>query len=63
MIRWLIWPGAKCGEPPVIEAELIEPYLYPRQGPGFGAMLAEEGWMSLGDQFLWIFTLETMPGF
>ena len=25
----------------VIEAELIEPYLYPRQGPGFGAMLAE----------------------
>ena len=25
----------------VIEAELIEPYLYPLQGPGFGAMLAE----------------------
>ncbi len=25
----------------VIEAELIEPYLYPAQGPGFGAMLAE----------------------
>lgn len=25
----------------VIEAELIEPYLYPQQGPGFGAMLAE----------------------
>ena len=25
----------------VIEAELIEPYLYPEQGPGFGAMLAE----------------------
>lgn len=25
----------------VIEAELIEPYLYPEQGPQFGAMLAE----------------------
>ena len=25
----------------VIEAELIEPYLYPLQSPGFGAMLAE----------------------
>ena len=25
----------------VIEAELIEPYLYPLQGPGFGAMLAK----------------------
>lgn len=25
----------------VIEAELIEPYLYPCQGPGFGAMLAD----------------------
>jgi glutathione synthase/RimK-type ligase-like ATP-grasp enzyme len=25
----------------VIEAELIEPYLYPLQGPGFGVMLAE----------------------
>lgn len=25
----------------VIEAELIEPYLYPEQGPGFGAALAE----------------------
>ena len=25
----------------VIEAELIEPYLYPLQGPGFGAMLAD----------------------
>lgn len=25
----------------VIEAELIEPYLYPEQGPGFGPMLAE----------------------
>lgn len=25
----------------VIEAELIEPYLYPEQGPGFGAMLGE----------------------
>ena len=24
----------------LIEAELIEPYLYPRQGPGFGTMLA-----------------------
>lgn len=24
----------------LIEAELIEPYLYPQQGPGFGAMLA-----------------------
>ena len=29
------------GELAVIEAELIEPYLYPPQGPGFGAMLAE----------------------
>ena len=25
----------------VIEAELIEPYLYPEQGPGFGKMLAD----------------------
>ena len=31
----------------VIEAELIEPYLYPLQGPGFGAMLAEEVLASL----------------
>ena len=30
-----------CGALAVIEAELIEPYLYPLQGPGFGAMLAE----------------------
>ena len=29
------------GELAVIEAELIEPYLYPQQGPGFGAMLAD----------------------
>ena len=29
------------GELAVIEAELIEPYLYPLQGPGFGRMLAE----------------------
>ena len=29
------------GQLAVIEAELIEPYLYPLQGPGFGAMLAE----------------------
>ena len=29
------------GELAVIEAELIEPYLYPAQGPGFGAMLAD----------------------
>jgi hypothetical protein len=29
------------GELAVIEAELIEPYLYPLQGPNFGAMLAE----------------------
>ena len=29
------------GELAVIEAELIEPYLYPLQGPDFGAMLAE----------------------
>jgi glutathione synthase/RimK-type ligase-like ATP-grasp enzyme len=29
------------GELAVIEAELIEPYLYPLQGPEFGAMLAE----------------------
>ncbi|MDE2410976.1 MAG: hypothetical protein KGM18_04275 [Sphingomonadales bacterium] len=29
------------GELAVIEAELIEPYLYPEQGPRFGAMLAE----------------------
>ncbi|MFM5955363.1 MAG: RimK family alpha-L-glutamate ligase [Novosphingobium sp.] len=28
------------GQLAVIEAELIEPYLYPEQGPGFGAMLA-----------------------
>lgn len=28
------------GQLAVIEAELIEPYLYPLQGPGFGAMLA-----------------------
>jgi hypothetical protein len=25
----------------VMEAELIEPYLYPLQGPEFGAMLAD----------------------
>ena len=29
------------GELAVIEAELIEPYLYPEQGPGFGALLAD----------------------
>lgn len=29
------------GQLAVIEAELIEPYLYPEQGPGFGPMLAE----------------------
>ncbi len=29
------------GELAVIEAELIEPYLYPLQGPRFGALLAE----------------------
>jgi hypothetical protein len=29
------------GKLAVIEAELIEPYLYPLQGPEFGAMLAE----------------------
>ncbi len=29
------------GKLAVIEAELIEPYLYPAQGPGFGAMLAD----------------------
>jgi hypothetical protein len=29
------------GELAVIEAELIEPYLYPLQGSNFGAMLAE----------------------
>ena len=32
----------------VIEAELIEPYLYPLQGPGFGAMLAAGVMASLG---------------
>ena len=29
------------GELAVMEAELIEPYLYPEEGPGFGAMLAK----------------------
>ena len=29
------------GQLALIEAELIEPYLYPEQGPGFGASLAE----------------------
>lgn len=29
------------GELAVIEAELIEPYLYPEQGPGFGRLLAD----------------------
>ena len=29
------------GDLAVIEAELIEPYLYPQQGPGFGKMLAD----------------------
>lgn len=29
------------GQLAVIEAELIEPYLYPEQGPGFGARLAD----------------------
>lgn len=31
----------ECGAPAVIEAELIEPYLYPQQGPEFGVRLAE----------------------
>ncbi|MFM5923262.1 MAG: RimK family alpha-L-glutamate ligase [Novosphingobium sp.] len=31
----------ESGQLAVIEAELIEPYLYPEQGPGFGTMLAE----------------------
>lgn len=29
------------GELALIEAELIEPYLYPEQGPGFGKMMAD----------------------
>ena len=29
------------GKLAVIEAELIEPYLYPEQGPGFGKMFAD----------------------
>ncbi len=36
------------GQLAVIEAELIEPYLYPRQGSGFGAMLAEAVLRRLG---------------
>ena len=30
----------ESGPPALIEAELIEPYLYPLQGPAFGAKLA-----------------------
>ena len=31
----------ESGQLAVIEAELIEPYLYPEQGPDFGRLLAE----------------------
>ena len=36
------------GELAVIEAELIEPYLYPEQGPQFGSLLAEATLARLG---------------
>ncbi len=36
------------GQLAVIEAELIEPYLYPEQGPHFGAMLADAMLARLG---------------
>ena len=36
------------GQLTVIEAELIEPYLYPQQGPGFGVRMAEAMLARLG---------------